>query len=400
MSAHIANNPHLKTLIDDGLQGQGGPYLSLTIQRPRLAGDVDKWDILTKNAVQRVENMLETHFDNEAGKHKDDDINTPKQWAARVEAALGSLDPQYDHCGGWLLVATEDGMDIFELQDTPQSRIVWADTPYLLPVITDGIQRTRGWVLAVGQQTADLYRWDGVEMHDESHRLDFRSYDEMRATREPEGNVNLHTNTSLRPNMNGGTGGSFAAYHAAGEAVDDYDEKQLKDYFNGVAKAVEPLIAGSGNPLIIAGDPKNAGWFKGLIELHELHDAHIDLGGEALTPERLQEAAAPIFTAIESEDHELDDMGEGAPLTAVGLTEIADAAKQGKVETLYLASELDGFLASNDDERVKFTELEENALPRRINHVVMTTVQMGGEVKVPPLQHKLTDAEALARLRY
>ncbi len=392
MSAHIANNPHLQTLIDDGLESVGGPYLSLTIQRPKLAGNIQKWDILAKNAVQRTREYLEGLLGEES--------ETPKAMADRVEAIVGAFDPLQDQCGGWLIVAGPDTTDVFELQDSPQSRIVWADQPYLLPVITDGIQRTRGWVLAIGQQTADLYRYDGVEMHDESHRLDFRTYDEMRETREPEGNVNLHTSSALRPNMNAGTGGSFASFHAAGEAVDDYNEKQLKDYFNGVAKAVEPLIAGSGNPLIIAGDPKNAGWFKDEIELHELHDEHIELGGEALTAERLMEAAAPIFQAIASENHELDDMGEGAPLTAAGLSDVAEAAKAGKIETLYLASELDGFAASNDDERVKFQELEENALPRRINQVVMRTVQMGGEVKVPPLQHKLTESEALARLRY
>ena len=392
MSAHIANNPHLKTLIDDGLAGQGGPYLSLTIQRPRLAGDIDKWDILAKNAVQRTRELLEAKLGEEASE--------PQDFADRVESVLGGLDPQYDHCGGWLLVMNQGGADVFELQDTPQSRIVWADSPYLLPVITDGIQRTRGWVLAVGQQQAQLLRWDGVEMHDHSDQLEFRDYDELRATREPEGNVNLHTNGALRPAYNSGAQGSSAQFHAAGAAVDDYDEVQMKDYLENVAKAVEPIIAGTGNPLIVAGDPKTAGWMKDALQLHELHEKHIDLAGEALNPERLAEEAAPLFTSIESEDHELHDMGEGAPLTAVGLTEVAEAAKLGKVETLYLASELDGFLASNDDERVKFTELEDNALPRRINHVVMTTVAMGGEVKVPPLQAALTKNEALARLRY
>ena len=394
MSAHLANNPHLKTLIEDGLAAQGGPYLSLTIQRPRIAGDIEKWDILSKNAVQRTRELLEGKLGEEA--------EEPHAFADRVEAVLGSLNPQYNHCGGWLLVLNGSDTDVFELQDTPQSRIVWADTPYLLPVITDGIQRTRGWVLAIGQQTADLYRWDGVEMHDHSDQLEFRDYDDLRATREPEGNVNLHTNGPLRPAYDAGGGqGSSAQFHAAGAAVDDYDETQMKDYLNNVAKAVEPLIAGSGKPLILAGDPKTVGWMKDEMELHELvTDQHIDLAGEALTPERLREAAAPMFTAMETEDHELDDMGEGAPLTAVGLTEVAEAAKLGKVETLYLASELDGFLASNDDERVKFTELEDNAVPRRINQIAMTTVQMGGEVKVPPLARALTKNEALARLRY
>ena len=392
MSAHIANNPHLETLIDNGLDAKGGPYLSLTLQRPELAGNIQKWDILAKNAVQRVEELLEAKLGEES--------EEPKAWAGRFEDVIQSFDPLENHAGGWLLVANETDMDVFELQDTPQSRIVWSKTPYLLPVITDGIQRTRGWVLAVGQQTADLYRYDGVTMHDESDRLEFRTYDEMRETREPEGNVNLHTNSALRPNMNGGTGGSDGQFHAAGEAVDDYDEKQMKDYLNGVAKAVEPLISGTGNPLIIAGDPRNAGWMKDLVELHELHGEHIELGGDALTAENLQAAAEPIFKSILVDGHELHDMGEGAPLTAVGLTEIDEAAKQGKVETLYLADELDGFQDSNEDERVKFQELADDTVPQRVNRVVMRTVRMGGEVKVPPTALSLTKTEALARLRY
>ena len=392
MSAHLANNPHLGSLIEDGLAQQNGPFLSLTIQRPRLAGDIEKWDILSKNAVQRTREYLEGLLGEEA--------DAPYAMADRVEAVLGSLDPQYNHCGGWLLVMNADQTDVFELQDTPQSRIVYSDTPYLLPVITDGIQRTRGWVLGVGQQTAQLYRFDGVEMHDHSDQLEFRDYDELRETREPEGNVNLHTNGALRPAYNSGGQGSSAQFHAAGAAVDDYDEVQMKDYLNNVAKAVEPIIAGSGNPLILAGDPKTVGWMKNQMELHELHGEHIDLAGEALTPERLQEAAAPIFTALETHEHELKDMGEGAPLTAVGLTDSLEAAKLGKVETLYLASELDGFLASNDDERVKFEALTDETVPQHINRLVMTTVQMGGEVKVPPTALKLTEAEAMARLRY
>ncbi|MGB3455139.1 MAG: hypothetical protein WBG08_03490 [Litorimonas sp.] len=392
MSAHIANNPHLETLIDNGLEAEGGPYLSLTLQRPKLAGNIQKWDILAKNAVQRVEELLEETFGQES--------DAPKAWASRFEDVIQTFDPLENHCGGWLLVASADEMDVFELQDVPQSRIVWSDTPYLLPVITDGIQRTRGWVLAVGQQQADLFRWDGVVMHDESHRLDYRSYDEMRATREPEGNVNLHTNSALRPNMNGGTGGSDAQFHAAGAAVDDYDEVQMKDYLNGVAKAVEPIISGTGTPLIIAGDPKTAGWMKDLMELHELQDEHIDLAGEALTPERLQDAAAPIFTALATDGHELHDMGEGAPLTAVGLTDVDEAARAGKVQTLYLADELDGFQDSNEDERVEFQQLTDDTIPQRVNKVAMRTVRMGGEVKVPPTALALTGTEALARLRY
>ncbi|MEM7730482.1 MAG: hypothetical protein AAF311_14640 [Pseudomonadota bacterium] len=392
MSAHIANNPHLETLIENGLTGEGGPYLSLAIQRPELAGNIQKWDILAKNALQRVEQLLEEHFG--------EDADEPKAWASRFEDVIQTFDPLENHCGGWLLVASADEMDVFELQDVPQSRIVWSDTPYLLPVITDGIQRTRGWVLAVGQQQADLYRWDGVEMHDETHRLDYRSYDEMRETREPEGNVNLHTNSALRPNMNGGTGGSDAQFHAAGAAVDDYDEVQMKDYLNGVAKAVEPILSGHGAPLIIAGDPKTAGWMKDLVELHELHDDHIDLAGEALTPERLRDTAAPIFTALLTDGHELHDMGEGAPLTAVGLTAIDEAVKAGKVQTLYLADELDGFQDSNEDERIEFKQLTDDTVPQRVNRVAMRTVQMGGEVKVPPTALALTETEALARLRY
>ncbi|WP_298918047.1 hypothetical protein [uncultured Algimonas sp.] len=392
MSAHIANNPHLETLIENGLKAEGGPYLSLAIQRPRLAGNVQKWDILKKNAVQDIEELLEETF----GEHAD----APRAWSGRFGDVLDTFDPLANQCGGWLLVAREDGMDVFELQDTPQSAIVWGDTPYLLPVITDGIQRTRGWVLAVGQQQADLFRWDGVMMHDESHRLDYRSYDEMRETREPEGNVNLHTNSALRPNANGGAGGSGAQFHAAGAAVDDYDEVQMKDYLNGVAKAVEPIIAGTGNPLIVAGDPKTAGWTKDLFELHELHDDHIDLAGDSLNADRLAEAAAPMLTAITTEGHELHDMGEGAPLTAAGLSAVDEAANEGRIRTLYLAADVDGFQDSNEDERITFQVLGADTLPLRVNTLVMRTVQAGGEVKVPPTALALTDTEALARLRY
>jgi stalled ribosome rescue protein Dom34 len=93
-------------------------------------------------------------------------------------------------------------------------------------------------------------------------------------------------------------------------------------------------------------------------------------------------------------------MGEGAPLTAVGLTEVDAAVKAGKVETLYLAEELDGFQDSNEDERVKFQELSDDTIPQRLNKVVMRPVRMGGEVKVPPTALALTKTEALARLRY
>jgi len=392
MSAHIANNPHLESLITNGLESQGGPYLSLTIQRPELAGNIQKWDILAKNAVQRVEQLLEEKLGESA--------QEPKAWATRIGNVIQSFDPLNNHCGGWLIIVRESEIDVFELQDVPQSRIVWADTPYLLPIITDGIQRTQGWVLAIGQQNADLYRWDGVAMQNESHRLDYRTYDEMRETREPEGNVNLHTNSALRPNANGGTGGSGAQFHAAGAAVDDYDEVQMKDYLNAVAKAVEPLIAGTGNPLILAGDPKTVGWMKDEMELHELQDAHIDLAGDALTPERLQNEAAPIFTAINTEGHELNDMGDGAPLTAAGLSAADEAASAGKIQTLYLSADVDGFQDSNDDERIEFQALGENTLPLRVNRLVMQTVQSGGEVKVPPTALALTKTEALARLRY
>lgn len=389
----LIENSHLKTLIDEGLTGDKGPFLCVSIQRPDIAGHINKWDILKKNATQRVQ----TYLDEQIADPEADEVS---EISKRFDKAVSSIDPQSSHCGGWLIVVGPDASDVFELRDTPQSRIVWSNTPYLLPVLTDRIQRTRGWVLAIGQQRADLHRWDGSNLHDESHQLDFRDYDDMRETREPDANVNLHTSGALRPNANGGSGGSDATFHAAGAAADDYDEVQMKDYLTEVAKAVEPLIAGSGNPLILAGDPKTVGWMKEKIELHELHDDHIDLAGDALDTDRLTEDAAKVFEEIRSAKSEYDDLGRGAPQTATGLDEVEKAAKDGKVRTLYLSAESDGFQDSEDDERVSFYDLEDDTLPQTINRIVMRTVQQGGEVKIPPLAHALSDTRALARLRY
>ena len=385
-------NPHLDTLISDGLMGEGGPYLSLTVQRPQIAGNIQKWDILSKNIIQRAETFLS----DQSGLETEQMSALSKRVAEAVEA----LNPQDAHCGGWLMVFGPDAADIFELQDVPQSRIVWGDTPYLLPVLTDGVQRTRGWVLAIGQQQADLMRWDGTKLHDETHRLDHRTYNDMREIREPDSNVNLHTSGALRPNANGGDGGSSATFHAAGFAADDYDEIQMKDYLNAVAKAVEPVIAGSGIPLLLAGDPKTVGWMRQEMELHELTENHIDLAGDALNSERLIKDAKPVFDALDRERHNYEDLQKGAPQTAIGLDAVEDAAKLGKVETIYLSSDIDGFQESEDDERVSLDTLSDQAPLFKANRVVMRTVQQGGDVEVPSAIVALETSSAMARLRY
>ena len=381
----MTDKTQLPGSISQHIDAANSPYLSICMQRPEVAGDATKWSIYQKNIIQRVNelNLEDTEWEG-------------IDWETRTTQALSLIDVNAKRCGGWMIIMSKHGTDIYELSDKPDNIITFSDMPYLLPKITDNTQNLKGWVLAVDRDNPGFYRYDGQSLENRIEELDYRSYAEMEDIREPMAAVNYHTRglTSV-----GGSQPS-AKFHALGAAVDDYDEIQLKDFLEELAGAVESVIAGTGRPLVLAGDPKRVGWMKDALELFELHDEHIDLAGDALKPDSLLSSVSAVFENIIKDKQASRDLGDGAPLSLSGFEAINDAAKMGKVDTLYLLDPRDGLQESDSDERLKFQNMSAGSPKSQSNKLAIQVLSMGGRVEVPIGDTVDTGSESFATLRY
>ena len=209
-----------------------------------------------------------------------------------------------------------------------------------------------------------------------------------------------------------GGGGADGAprYHALGTSPEDYDDVEFEKFLQGVAKAVEGELAGTGSPLIVIADPRTVGWFKKALDyphlvgdvqknpqdydLKGLHDAAWELVRPHLNKDR-DEGLERLEGRLAS--------GDEPATNEIGT--LVRAAVEGRVDTLFLARHADGEARLWGTYDPQTREIAPADGPKEgaqdlVNLAAVETMRNGGNVEVMPEGKVQALGEAAAILRY
>lgn len=197
------------------------------------------------------------------------------------------------------------------------------------------------YVLALSEHRARLYqgtRNDLVEIHDEGFPL---SADEVVGVRDAE--VQLQHDVGLPPRGGRGDRGhrgdmGQTGYHGHGEGETKLESDTIH-FVKSVAERVARYLYGDQAPLILAADNSLAGLYRREHSRGRLVDSDHLPSPDALQPHELRERAWKIAAPLLHADHSalLDRFGTAAAAgrSAQGFAEVAVAANEGKIDTLF-----------------------------------------------------------------
>lgn len=140
-------------------------------------------------------------------------------------------------------------------------------------------------------------------------------------------------------------GKPWAKTHAGGEAPQDVREIEMKDWLRKVAAAVEKRFADETQPLVVVADDRLLGHFKGFFRYPDLLETSVRQHPDAFSVDQLHERAWAIVEPVvaerirEAKEHYAALAGEGNERAPHDLSAIIGAAKDGRVDVLFVAED-------------------------------------------------------------
>ena len=121
-------------------------------------------------------------------------------------------------------------------------------------------------------------------------------------------------------------------------SISDYENAQLREFFNRVDKAFFDLYRGQPGELVIAGVAENIGHYKEIADRPDLIFAEIQGNFDEATPHQMAEKAWPVVNQRldEQKTQAVADLEEafGQQKASTGIQEVYELARQGRGATL------------------------------------------------------------------
>ncbi|MCJ8499041.1 hypothetical protein [Desulfatitalea alkaliphila] len=215
--------------------------------------------------------------------------------------------------------------------------------------------------------------------------------------------VQLHTGAS--DGTTAGAGRRPAMFHGHGVSIDDHKDEVYR-YFQKVDPALQAVLAGRQEPLVLAGVDYLLPLFRKATAYGNVLEGELTGNPEGLKPEELHGKALEIVIPelekqqmeAERQYHELAGKG----YTAAGVQSVLPAAAYGKIDTLFVV--LDAWQPGIFDRQrneVTVFEQEDPTADDLLDLATAYTLQHGGRIYALPsgrLPEK--DADVAAILRY
>jgi hypothetical protein len=267
----------------------------------------------------------------------------------------------------------------------------------LLPLLSgDG----RFYILALSQDKVRLLRGSRDRVSDVELEGVPSSLAEALRLNDPERQLQFHTATG----PSGGKGSRAAAFHGHGGVVQD-DKVDILRYFHKVDDGLRKLLAGEQAPLMLAGVDyllplyREANTYPHLIEAgiegnpdnlsaEELHQQAWAIVQPRFLEERIE--AAKRFRQFADTDQASDDLAEVVP-----------AAYHGRVETLFVALDLQQW--GTFDPATNEVQLHQDTKPGDqdlLDSAAVQTLLNGGSVYAVEPEQMPVEAPLAALLRY
>jgi len=360
----------------DRLTALGENVASVYLPTPDIQVGGEKFRIAVKNAIQQL-----------AGRG-----GAAETVIARLEAL--ELDEMQSPARAFF----SDGETLLEAKMNQAPRALAAtDTSALwLPLLADSADEASAWVVVVDRAAPKLYNASPSRMVDYSGVVDLPDFEAIQARRVPQVDVLFHSTSSGRRTPNHG---GFAKFHALGTSQEEEQEKTEEVFFRELAMAIAHGVPASARTIILVGDPRAAGHTRAHLEgePHEL--VYLEDAGDGSDPDRLASAITGFLSARASKEA-ARTLDETRPEALIEASDLAEAGRMGRVDTVWIARPASGLRASPEDEWLSFDDPEEVAAICRHQALIRPALDTGARLCPcgPDLLGK--DRTLLATARY
>ncbi|MBB4657824.1 hypothetical protein [Parvularcula dongshanensis] len=321
----------------DAPGGKAASVVSLIYPTPDVSGDQHKWDIAQKNILSRL----------------DEDHGLNERAAAKLRDYVASMDTEHLPTGGFALFADGEDVTIHPLTVRPAPTLHEGEV-YALPALVDAAAAQRYWVVVLDIDAPRLFEVQGGTWTDRTPKEVMTLSGEMGRT-EPMASVTFHS--SGRPHI-GQAGHAAAKFHGLGTATQDLKQTEIENVLTRFAVQVRDVVKGDSDPVLLAGDPKRTGLFRGHFDHQHLVEPDLHVAGDAL---ELRELAGRAGDAMKAEEDKrrkalLDELDRNTLTDNTNL--LLEAAREGRIATVYLREDGAGLL-HGDDERLKIDSVDD-----------------------------------------
>jgi hypothetical protein len=289
--------------------------------------DIQQDPIRFKNLLRRAEELLEA----EGIKQRD-----IKELLTPCWSLLDDVDFWQCQSDGLAVFAARDFFRYFRLPEPFEELVVVTDRFHIKPLIPVLSESGRFYVLALSQNEIKLLHGSAHSMS-EVHLKDVpTSLAEALKYDDPEKQLQYHTGTpghgGLRP----------AVFHGHGAGGDAAGHKvEIKRYFDQVDKGIHEILKDEHDPLVLAGVEYVLPIYHEANSYPHLLEEGVVGNPEGLSTDDIRERAwkvvEPVFQKARGEAMDLYRELAGTGRASNDLEEVAAAAYDGRIETLFVA---------------------------------------------------------------
>ncbi len=297
---------------------------------------------------------------------------------------------------GLAVFVDPSGVRAFRLADAVDELVVVSDRFHLKPLWPLVATGEAFHVLVLSQSEVRLLRGSRYEVSE----LALGDIPSSLATalRFDDRESQLHSHGAKRI----GVGRVAATFHGHGVGVDTRDA-DLGRFLSVVDDGLAHLIGSSRTPLVLAGVDSTVDRFRRLSRYPHIVDAEIEGSSTSLSAAELHRRAWPLVEAIfdETRRRARAAMEDGAAKTADSVTEVALAAIDGRVSSVFVAGGVQRWgVVDAAERRIDEHDARHPGDRDLLDAIAVETMTHGGEVFVVDEAEVPRGAPVAAALRY
>jgi Bacterial archaeo-eukaryotic release factor family 3 len=197
--------------------------------------------------------------------------------------------------------------------------------------------------------------------------------------------------------------GARGIFHGHGD-VGDVQEERVLQYFRSVDRRLREVLAGEHAPMVLAAVEHLSPLWRRANSYPHLVDQTLPGNPEELRPDQLHARAWPIveplFLQAQRQAAARYDQLAGTGLTSQDPQQIAGAAEEGRIETLFVSQHSAGSVAVSATGEAAPHRNASGAARELVESVTATTLSKGGTVYALPSGEVPGGGSAAAVLRY
>ena len=203
----------------------------------------------------------------------------------------------------------------------------------------------------------------------------------------------------------GGRGGGRAVFYGYGAADGNFKKEEMHEFLRQVANGLGEYLRGESLPMVLVGLAETVAAYRAVSSYPHVLEEEVRTNPDQLGPEKLHEAAWPVIeVALDGERlRAMDRFGalHGTGQASDETAQIAEAATQGRVDTLFVAAEPWCWEQVTDGGRVVQLGTDEAFAPcEQLDRAITDTLSHGGQVYAVQAAEVAGGGTAAASFRY